>query len=131
MRKPCSRKQRHILTAALSTLAVVAGIIGTAAPAVAQEEGYATGLCDYAIVVGVRGTDAPGGSGLMHNGRVWSSGGWGDQLQPLHDALYWGGIPYYTETLAYSASGRQLFEERGGRCDATRQRAELPEQPVP
>ena len=96
------QRVRRKLAASLSALLmVIATVVGIAAPASAQ---MSPTLCGFAIFVGVRGTNAPAGVGLMHGNRAWVNGGYG-ALQPLRNLLPSTDIPYYAESLAFDATG--------------------------
>ena len=79
---------------------VLTGFMG-AAPANAAG---ASGPCDFAVFIGVRGTGAPGGSNVIHSGRVWASGGMGDQISALAGKESAAPYPVYFESLVYPAS---------------------------
>lgn len=101
---PDERPQRklHRLIALLAAALSAAALVLTAAiPANAT---LSSSVCGSTVVIGVRGTGAAAGSGLTHNNRVWTSGGLGDQIDPLRQALYFKGPPYFVEALNYPAS---------------------------
>jgi pimeloyl-ACP methyl ester carboxylesterase len=62
-------------------------------------------MCDYAVVIGVRGTDAAPGKGSLHSGRLYSDGGFGTEIQPLINQLRRDVFPYYYHALNYPAAG--------------------------
>jgi hypothetical protein len=62
-------------------------------------------MCDYAVVIGVRGTDAAPGKGSLHSGRLYSDGGFGTEIQPLINQLRRDVFPYYHHALNYPAAG--------------------------
>jgi len=87
------------LVAMASALGIVFASLIAASPA------SAAGICDFAVFIGVRGTDAPAGGSATHSGRVWSSGGMGPQIDKLVTAYKQLGYPTYFESLNYPASG--------------------------
>lgn len=99
---PQRSRLRHRVVASLTALLMAcAALIGTAAPASAV---ITPNLCDFAIFVGVRGTNAAAGTGLMHGDRAWKSGGYGDEIAVLRNALGTGDLPYFTESLAFNSN---------------------------
>lgn len=81
--------------------AVLATLLGTAAPASAV---YGN-MCDYGIVIAVRGTDAPAGTDVFHDGRIYANGGWGAEILPFINMIKSDPFPYYYHGLVYPASG--------------------------
>ncbi|MCS3442212.1 cutinase family protein [Microbacterium phyllosphaerae] len=95
------RRKRGALASMLAALIVsMVGLGG--APANAA---LSSNMCDFAIVVGVRGTGAPAGSNAVHDGRVWTNGGLGDQVAALRSSLInLPDMPFYFLGLNYPAS---------------------------
>ena len=97
--------QRRIRRAAASTLAaltVVASALVAAPPASAANGGP----CDFAVLIGVRGFTAPGGTGTSAGGYGWTAGGYGDVPQAVvnkyNEEFSW---PTYEISLNYDAGG--------------------------
>lgn len=63
------------------TLAAAALVAST--PANAEVASANAGPCDFAVLIGVRGFTAPGGSGTSAGGYGWTSGGYGDVPQAV------------------------------------------------
>jgi len=97
--RPASRPVRRTAVAVLGAIAMVASLFSGANAASAAT------ICGDAVFLGVRGTDAPAGSGSAHSGRIWTSGGMGDQVASLYTQVVGTGIPYYSASLNYPASG--------------------------
>lgn len=77
-----------------------------AAPAHA---GITANACNANLVfIGVRGTDAPAGSGSQYLPTLWSSGGYGEQVGPMRNKIAaWAnntGLMAFTASLNYQAS---------------------------
>jgi hypothetical protein len=114
---PKGRLNRRRLVALAS--AIVAAMFVSLAVAAPANAG-ATSKCSAAYVfIGVRGTAAPTGSGLGDGGRTWSSGGMGDQVDPLYQKWKtWsdnGGPAVWGESIAYPADGANyLVSENDG-----------------
>lgn len=110
MSKPKSHRTVFItrlwtrIAAMLSAAGIVLASLIAAAPA------SAAGICDFAVFIGVRGTDAPAGSSPTHGGRVWSSGGMGAQIDKLVTAYQQLGYPTYFESINYPASGAPNYQ---------------------
>ena len=88
----------------LATFIGLIAAFGAGSPATAQ---VATSKCSaYAVLITARGWDAAKGTNLR-DGRVWLSGGHGDQLAPLVTKMrsdFGEGFPVWTESLAWTAS---------------------------
>jgi hypothetical protein len=116
-----STRRRRLGAAVVSTVTLL-GSFAMATPAFADsapealtDSGYtqrvvdeaarypSNGRCSFAVLITARGVNAPGGSG--GNGRAWTYGGHGAQLQPLVDTFS-GSTPFpvYVESLAWDAS---------------------------
>lgn len=94
------RARRAMLSIAAACVTLLTVVLG-GGPATAS---LAPSMCDFAIVLGVRGTGAPAGTGLTHGDRVWKSGGFGDQLSPLRTSLIGvNDMPFYFLSLNYPA----------------------------
>lgn len=92
---------RRRVTALLCAAGIaVAGLVA-APPANAWPT---SNVCDFGVFIGVRGTGAPGGSGLAHSNRVWTSGGMGTQVQPIANHIAGRDMPFYFESLNYPAT---------------------------
>ncbi|MFG6402460.1 cutinase family protein [Microbacterium sp. P04] len=88
--------------AALVCIAALAG----GAPANAAQ---ASSLCEFGIVVAVRGTGAPAGTGSLHDGRVYNGGGYGG-LEVFRDQLLnISPHPFRIFALNYPADGVSYF----------------------
>ncbi|WDG18078.1 cutinase family protein [Microbacterium sp. Clip185] len=104
---PPRRGLRALLAAPLIAALIVGGTLGSASAASAAQP---SGVCAGAnVFIGVRGTNAPGGSNPSTTGNAWQSGGMGDQVQGLanhfkYDAPYSSAWPTYVESLNYPAS---------------------------
>lgn len=98
------RARRRLLAALcaliLSTVAVLAG----ASAANAGE----SPMCTYGVFISVRGTSADPGWNPTHNGRVWMSGGEGDQVGQLKSYVAMTDVPFFFESLNYPADGASL-----------------------
>ena len=96
-----SRRRRGIISA-IGALTMLGSVLFGGASANAA---LSSSMCDFAVFVGVRGTGAPAGSNLVHNGRVWTNGGLGDQVAPIRSALInVPDMPFYFLSLAYPAT---------------------------
>ncbi|PRA81349.1 cutinase family protein [Microbacterium sp. MYb66] len=101
-RRPKGDRHRVVLSA-VGALTMLGSIMfgGASASAAASSS-----MCDFGVFVGVRGTGAPAGSNLVHDGRVWTTGGFGDQVAPIRTALAnVPGMKFYFLSLAYPATG--------------------------
>ncbi|SDG15235.1 Cutinase [Microbacterium sp. 77mftsu3.1] len=103
--------RRRLLTTIAAFLGLIAALV-VGPPANAE---VATSKCSaYAVLITARGVDASKGSNLR-DGRVWLSGGHGDQLVPLVTKMrsdFGAGFPVWTESLAWTASsGSDNFYE--------------------
>lgn len=94
-----------------------AALVGAAAVAFATLAGGAPASaapssdpCKFAVFIGVRGTGAQGGSGPTHGGRVWTSGGMGDQIAPLASKVSTEAYPTYFEALNYPATAPDYLQ---------------------
>lgn len=97
-----SRRNSFLTSVIASVMVLALGVLG-AAPANAA---LTPDICEFGVAIGVRGTDAPAGTPWAgHGGRLYGSGGWGDQLNqvPIHAGF--GGIPWFAAALNYPASG--------------------------
>lgn len=90
----------RLATAAIAAAALVAVAL-PGASAVASTTQTKCGA--FAVLITVRGVDAPAGSNLQ-NGRVWLTGGNGAQLDPLVAKMKAAPYPVWTESLAWDAS---------------------------
>lgn len=101
-RSQLTRARRRVLAGLASTLLASSIALAGSSAAVAAT---APGLCDFAVFIGVRGTGAPGGAGLMHNNRAWATGGHGDEIVVLKSGLISNTpLPIYAEALNYPAA---------------------------
>lgn len=99
------RKTKDHLRRRLATMACVVGVAVSALAGVAPATATtASGPCEFAVLISVRGTGADGGSGLAHGNRVWTSGGEGPQLSVLVNNLKGEDFPVYFESLNYPAT---------------------------
>lgn len=100
------RSIRGLVKRVLSTLSAIALMMGLGVIASPPANANPTGnVCQFGayVVIGVRGTNAPAGGSPTHDGRVWQSGGYGDQVWPVVSLLRGGSIPAYTVSLNYPA----------------------------
>lgn len=98
-RRPITSRIMTRITAILSAVGIVLASLIAASPA------SAAGICDFAVFIGVRGTDAPAGASSTHSGRVWTDGGMGPQIDQLITDYQQLGYPTYFESLNYPAAG--------------------------
>lgn len=85
--------------------AAVIGLALTLIPANTAMAGPVTNPCAAnVVVIGVRGTDAPKGTGLIQSNNLWSSGGLGD-TKSVVDKWAASGWGVFTASLNYQASG--------------------------
>lgn len=84
----------------LSTALLLGGVLSSAAPANAALTGN---ICDFAVIIAVRGTNAPAGSGSVHNGRLYDSGGYGGELDQIRVHAAAAAPSYYVAALNYPA----------------------------
>ncbi|MCK2035179.1 cutinase family protein [Microbacterium sp. SSW1-49] len=75
--------------------------VSAAGPAAASN---ASSPCNFAVLIAVRGSGEPAGSGLAHSGRVWTSGGMGGQISVLANKMKAEAFPTYFESLNYPAT---------------------------
>lgn len=62
-------------------------------------------MCDFAVMIGVRGTGAAAGTNLVHNNRVWTSGGMGSEVAAVRSSLIGvPDMPFYFLGLNYPAT---------------------------
>lgn len=91
----------------LSALAVLLCVVATLVAGPPAYAEVATSKCSaYAVLITARGWDAPKGTNVR-DGRVWLSGGHGNQLAPLVTKMrsdFGEGFPVWTESLAWTAS---------------------------
>lgn len=79
------KRQRRLTSLALIALLVASS---SATSTLAASAATASGPCDaHVVIIGVRGTNAPEGSGLASGGRVWTSGGFGSNVTPVIEKL--------------------------------------------
>lgn len=96
------RRRLRLRLALLLAAVLCVGLMSVGAPAAYAIK--ATSKCQFAVLITVRGINAPAGSQLQ-NGRVWLKGGHGAQLQPLVDAMVkTAPYPVWTESLAWQAN---------------------------
>jgi len=96
------RRRQRAWTSMLSAALLLGGVFGSAAPANAALTGD---ICEFAVIIAVRGTDAPAGSGSVHDGRLYASGGHGDQLDQIPTLAAAAPPAYYVRGLNYPAGG--------------------------
>ena len=102
MHRVARKLKPALLVGALVTAAVLSG--GSSASAT-----NTTNQCAWAVMIGVRGTSAPGGAGSTQAGHGWTSGGMGDVVGQFM-ATYllpsdpWNEYGLYVESLNYPAS---------------------------
>lgn len=107
--------RRQLRRAILATLTTIACVIASLVAVVPASATPSTNRCSFAVLITVRGVNAPGGSNLQ-NGRVWLTGGHGAQLSPLASAFA-NNAPFtvFVESLAWNAnlsSGDSYYEAR-------------------
>jgi hypothetical protein len=93
-------RSRNRLATATLCVALGASLVA-AAPASADT----SDPCDFGVFIGVRGTDAAPGAGLVHNNRAWTVGGNGDEIVVMSQYFRTNSAPFYMESLNYPAKG--------------------------
>lgn len=90
----------------LAVVGVVAGMLAGGVAAAAPASAQTTNPCAFAVFIGVRGTDAPAGSGKSAGGNGWTSGGFGDVVNQLASKYKSATHPWqaYVVSLNYNAS---------------------------
>lgn len=99
-----SNKWRHVRSRVAALVCAAVMTFGTIATAPSATAASTSNPCDFAVFIGVRGTGAPAGSASAHGGRVWTSGGMGDQLSVLAGKIGSELYPTYFSSLNYPAS---------------------------
>lgn len=90
--------------------AAVLACLFAAASGITSASATYGGMCDSIVVIAVRGTGAPAGTGgTVHSGRLYKDAGWGREIHPFINLLKQDPFPYYVHGLAYPASGDPAY----------------------
>lgn len=95
------RSRKAKISAAFATVILTLGSGITSA--VPSSAALTPDFCEFAMLIAVRGTNAPAGKGSMHSDRLYTSGGFGSEFQTLQNYASAGDVPWFVTSLKYPA----------------------------
>lgn len=70
----------------VAAVAILGAVLSSIAATPPAQAAMVSDPCSAQVAfIGVRGTNAPAGTGAAFNNSIWRSGGYGDQIQPIRD----------------------------------------------